>query len=168
MTVETRRALPQSHSRTAPEPGVSPEGAARVAFADIAQQPTTEADIDSAATVIVCITCRRPIDPEDFPRPGLAFADAVVEAARNTGVRVKRVRCLANCKRGLSAAVRREAGWTYIFGDLDPATAAPALIAGARLFARADDGVMPWRGRPQPLKTGLIARVPPDDYEEVE
>jgi len=27
---------------------------------------------------------------------------------------------------------------------------------------------MPWRGRPQPLKTGLIARVPPDDYEEVE
>ena len=139
-----------------------------MAFADIAQQLTTEAEIDSAATVIVCITCRRPVDPEDFPRPGLAFADAVAEAAKDTGVRVKRVRCLANCKRGLSAAVRREAGWTYIFGDLDPATAAPALVAGARLFARADDGVMPWRGRPQPLKTGLIARVPPDDYEEVE
>jgi predicted metal-binding protein len=118
--------------------------------------------------VIVCITCRRPVDPEDFPRPGLAFAAAVADAAKDTGVRVKRVRCLANCKRGLSAAVRREAGWTYIFGDLDPASAAPALIAGARLFARADDGVMPWRGRPQPLKTGLIARVPPDDYEEVE
>jgi predicted metal-binding protein len=97
----------------------------------------------------------------------LAFAAAVAAAAKDTGVRVKRVRCLANCKRGLSAAVRREAGWTYIFGDLD-ATAAPALIAGARLFARADDGVMPWRGRPQSLKTGLIARVPPDDYEEVE
>jgi len=139
-----------------------------VAFADIAQQPKTEADIDAAATVIVCITCRRATDPEDFPRPGLAFAAAVAEAAKDTGVRVKRVRCLANCKRGLSAAVRREAGWTYIFGDLDAATAAPALIEGARLFARAEDGVMPWRGRPQPLKTGLIARVPPDDYEEVQ
>jgi predicted metal-binding protein len=138
-----------------------------VVFADIAQQPENDAEIDAAATVIVCITCRRPADPEDFPRPGLAFAAAVAEAATDTGVRVKRVRCLANCKRGLSAAVRREAGWTYIFGDLD-ATSAPALIAGARLFARADDGVMPWRGRPQPLKTGLIARVPPDDYEEVE
>ena len=136
-------------------------------FADIAQQPDNDSEIDAAATVIVCITCRRPADPEDFPRPGLAFAATVAEAAKHTGVRVKRVRCLANCKRGLSAAVRREAGWTYIFGDLD-ATAAPALIAGARLFARADDGVMPWRGRPQPLKTGLIARVPPDDYEEVE
>ena len=139
-----------------------------MAFTDIAQQGENEAEIDAAATVIVCITCRRPADPEDFPRPGVAFAAAVAAAAKDTGVRVKRVRCLANCKRGLSAAVRREAGWTYIFGDLDPATAAPALVAGARLFARAGDGVMPWRGRPQPLKTGLIARVPPDDYEEVE
>jgi predicted metal-binding protein len=139
-----------------------------VTFADIAQQPDAEAEIDAAATVIVCITCRRPVDPEDFPRPGLAFAAAVAHAAKDTGVRVKRVRCLANCKRGLSAAVRREAGWTYIFGDLDPATAAPALITGAQLFARATDGVMPWRGRPQPLKSGLIARVPPDDYEEAE
>ena len=139
-----------------------------MAFAEIAQQPTIEAEIDAAATVIVCITCRRATDPEDFPRPGLAFAAAVAEAAKETGVRVKRVRCLANCKRGLSAAVRREAGWTYIFGDLDAATAAPALIEGARLFARADNRVMPWRDRPQPLKTGLIARVPPDDYEEVE
>ena len=139
-----------------------------MAFTDIAQQPRTEAEIDSAATVIVCITCRRPSDPEDFPRPGVTFASAVAEAAKDTGVRVKRLRCLANCKRSLSAAVRREAGWTYIFGDLDPATAAPALIEGARLFARADDGVMPWRGRPQPLKTGLIARVPSEDYEEVE
>ena len=139
-----------------------------MAFADIAQQADTEAEIDAAATVIVCITCRRPTDPEDFPRPGLAFARAVADAAKGTGVRVKRVRCLANCKRGLSAAVRRETGWTYIFGDLDPADAAPALIVGARLFARASDGVMPWRGRPQPLKRGLIARVPPDDYEEVE
>jgi predicted metal-binding protein len=139
-----------------------------VAFAEIAGQTDSEAEIDAAATVIVCITCRRPADPEDFPRPGLAFAAAVADAAKGTGVRIKRVRCLANCKRGLSAAVRREAGWTYIFGDLDPADAAPALIAGAQLFARAGDGVMPWRGRPQPLKRGLIARVPPDDYEEVE
>ena len=136
--------------------------------ADIVQPAMSEAEIDAAATVIVCITCRRPADPEDFPRPGLAFAATVADAAKGTGVRIKRVRCLANCQRGLSAAVRRESGWTYIFGDLDPATAAPALIAGAQLFARATDGVMPWRGRPQPLKRGLIARVPPDDYEEVE
>jgi predicted metal-binding protein len=139
-----------------------------VTFTDIVQQQDAEAAIDAAATVIVCITCRRASDPEDFPRPGLAFAETVADAAKGTGVQVKRVRCLANCSRGCSAAVRREAGWTYIFGNLDPGADAPALIAGARMFARATDGVMPWRGRPEVLKRGLIARVPPIDYEEVE
>jgi predicted metal-binding protein len=39
---------------------------------------------------------------------------------------------------------------------------------GARLLACATDGIMPWRGRPQPLKRGLIARVPPVNFEELE
>jgi len=139
-----------------------------VTFTDTLTNADAEAAIDAAATVIVCITCRRQSDPEDFPRPGLAFAGRVADAAQGTGVRVKRVRCLANCSRVCSAAVRRDGGWTYVFGDLDPTADAPALIEGARLFARAGDGVMPWRGRPQQLKRGLIARVPPIDYEEVE
>jgi predicted metal-binding protein len=39
---------------------------------------------------------------------------------------------------------------------------------GARLLARAADGILPWRGRPEPLKRGLIARVPPIGFEEVD
>ena len=39
-----------------------------------------------------------------------------------------------------------------------------ALIEGARLLAGAADGMMPWRGRPEVLKRGLIARVPPIDF----
>ncbi len=42
------------------------------------------------------------------------------------------------------------------------------LIEGARLFAHASDGLMPWRGRPEILKRGLIARVPPIDFVEEE
>ena len=40
--------------------------------------------------------------------------------------------------------------------------------AGPRLLARAADGILPWRGRPEPLKRGLIARVPPIGFEEVD
>jgi predicted metal-binding protein len=120
------------------------------------------------AVVHVCITCRRPSDPEDFPRPGAAFARAVAAAAAGTRIRVRRVRCLANCKRGLSAAIRREGSWSYIFGDLHPTTDAAALIEGATLLAGAEDGVMPWRGRPEPLKRGMIARLPPMELEESE
>jgi len=122
----------------------------------------------SLATVYVCITCRRASDPETEPRPGALLADATARAAAGSGVAVRRVRCLANCTRGPSAAVRANGGrasWTYIFGGLD-LDGARALIDGARLLAGAHDGVMPWRGRPEPLKRGLIARVPPLDFEE--
>ncbi len=43
-----------------------------------------------------------------------------------------------------------------------------ALIEGARLLADAADGILPWRGRPDMLKRGLIARVPPLDFQEVD
>jgi predicted metal-binding protein len=53
-----------------------------------------------------------------------------------------------------------------VFGGLEPERDGAALIEGARLFARAADGLMPWRGRPDILKRGLIARVPPIDFVE--
>jgi predicted metal-binding protein len=123
---------------------------------------------DAATTVFVCITCRRPGDGDDTPRPGAVLAAATEQAAAGSGIAVKRVRCLANCKRGLSAAIRHDGAWTYVFGDLDAAADAGVLIEGARLFAGTTDGLMPWRGRPEPLKRGLIARVPPFNVEDAE
>jgi predicted metal-binding protein len=92
----------------------------------------------------------------------MALADATAHALGDAAdVNVLRIRCLGNCNRGLSAAIRRERSWTYVFGDLDAERDGPTLIAGARLFAESTDGLMPWRGRPDPLKRGLIARMPP-------
>jgi predicted metal-binding protein len=119
-----------------------------------------------ATTIYVCITCRRPDDSEDAPRSGLKLARETKRAAEGTGLKVQRVRCLANCNRGLSAAMRRDGGWAYVFGGLEAERDAEALIEGAKLFARAEDGLMPWRGRPEVLKRGLIARVPPIDFPE--
>jgi predicted metal-binding protein len=129
------------------------------------------------ATVWVCITCRTAADlaqagavdsaaPEP-PRPGLLLAEATAAAAANASdISVQRVRCLGNCGRGLSAAIRCDHGWTYVFGGLDAARDGLTLIAGARLLAGAADGIMPWRGRPEPLKRGLIARIPPSHFRE--
>jgi predicted metal-binding protein len=133
------------------------------------QQPsvTDTAASTDAATIYVCITCRHPGEPESEPRPGAVLAAATAKAAEGGGVAVQPVRCLANCTRGLSAAVRCNGSWTYVFGGLD-AACGPALVEGARLLAGAADGIMPWRGRPQSLKRGLIARVPPLNFEELE
>jgi predicted metal-binding protein len=129
------------------------------------------------ATVWVCITCRTAadlakvgaVDPSapEPPRPGLLLAEATAGAAAHaTDISVQRVRCLGNCNRGLSAAIRCDNTWTYVFGGLDAARDGLALIAGARLLAAAADGIMPWRGRPEPLKRGLIARIPPIHFCE--
>jgi predicted metal-binding protein len=120
--------------------------------------------VATATTIYVCITCRYGADTDLAATPGAALADATMRAAAGTGITVLRVRCLANCKRGLSAAVRRNHAWTYLFGGLDTEYGAGALIEGARLFSHATDGVMPWRGRPEALKRGLIARTPPVDF----
>jgi predicted metal-binding protein len=141
-------------------------------------------DIGAAgrASVLVCITCRAATHPSDTPgadtpradapdadapRAGLALAEATAVAAANASdIAVQRIRCLGNCSRGPSAAIRCENTWTYVFGGLEPTRDGPSLIIGARLLALAADGIMPWRGRPESLKRGLIARVPPANFRE--
>ena len=138
-----------------------------MSLTDLPDKTVETAAQDRAETVIyVCTTCRRPEDPEDYPRPGATLAAATIRAAENSGVTVTPLRCLANCKRGCSAVLRRPDAWTYVFGHLDPAADADALVKGAQLLSRSPDGLMPWRGRPDALKRGLIARVPPLDFTE--
>jgi predicted metal-binding protein len=121
--------------------------------------------VAEAATIYICITCRGPDGIVRDPLPGELVAAATLAAARGSGVEVRPVRCLANCSRGPSVAMRSNGSWTYIFGGLD-ASCASALITGAQMLAAAADGILPWRGRPDALKRGLIARIPPLGFEE--
>jgi predicted metal-binding protein len=127
-------------------------------------QPKAAVRAETSITIYVCVTCRGGLPLDLVPVPGEVLSDATARAADGTGITVRPIRCLANCNRGLSAAMRREGAWTYVFGGLDPATGPDALIAGAKLFAHAPDGLMPWRGRPDALKRGLVARTPPFDF----
>ena len=139
-------------------------------LADTRDDADGEAQKSASTVIYVCTTCRRPEDPEDYPRPGAGLATATIRAAEGSGIAVQPLRCLANCKRGCSAVVRRidasAPSWTYVFGHLDAATDAQALVHGAQLLAQSADGLMPWKGRPEALKRGLIARVPPFDFSE--
>lgn len=130
--------------------------------------PVTKSAASADAPIIyVCVTCRPVGKPDSAVRPGAILAAATAHAAAGTEVQVRPMRCLANCTRGPSAALRCNGSWTYVFGGLD-VTCAEALVEGARLLAGAADGILPWRGRPAPLKRGLIARVPPIGFEEID
>ena len=127
--------------------------------------PPGDPDAESVVTVVVCSSCRHPDTPASeagTPRPGSLLAADTARAAEKSGVTVKHIACLGNCKRGLSAAMLKPGAWSYVFGGLNVDSGGD-LIAGAELFASSADGFMPFRARPESLKRGLIARIPTFD-----
>jgi predicted metal-binding protein len=121
---------------------------------------TAAHDGPGKVTIVVCSSCRDETGSEAQPCAGYLLGLATREAAINSDIAVRQVECLGNCKRRLSAALLREGCWSYVFGDLSH-DSGPDLVAGAALFAGASDGLIPWRGRPEALKRGLVARIPP-------
>ncbi|MER2509724.1 MAG: DUF1636 family protein [Amaricoccus sp.] len=124
--------------------------------------PMPAADPAEEVTVLVCSSCRLADAPAAEPRPGTLLVADARKAAEGTGITVREVACLGNCRGGLTAAVFRSGCWAYVFGGLEPGSGAD-LVAGARLFAGSGDGFMPFRARPEALKRGLIARIPHPD-----
>ena len=119
----------------------------------------------SDITIAVCITCRRPEDPDAVPRAGVGFAANVTEAAEGTGFRVVPVRCLSMCKRPAAAALLQKNGWSYAFAELNFDADAGALIDGAQQLLASPDGRLPVKSqRPAALQRAMTSRFPPFDY----
>ena len=58
-------------------------------------------------------------------------------------------------------ALSGEGRWTYVYGDLDPATGVETLLTFARQYREAPDGIVPWRERAEAIRKGVVARLPP-------
>jgi len=119
---------------------------------------------DPVKTLIyVCVTCR-PASPGAHAheeRPGARLHAALAALAESqSDLDVRPVECLSVCKRPCTIGFAGAGKWTYVYGDLDAADA-ELVLAGARLYAESPQGLIPWRRRPQALKTGVVARIPP-------
>ncbi len=117
-------------------------------------------------TLYVCSTCRRPEEPSEpkSERVGARLHRAVVEAAAGReDVTVIGVECLSVCKRPVTIGFAAAGKWTYVYGDFAATTseAAEAILAAAGQYAVAAEGLIPWRERPEALKRGVVARIPP-------
>ncbi|MBX9748806.1 MAG: DUF1636 domain-containing protein [Roseococcus sp.] len=118
--------------------------------------------MEERSTLLVCTRCRAAGDSPDAPRAGLTLLGVVQAAASGTGLRVAGVACLSGCKRGCVAALMAPGKVGYLFGDL-PADAAGAadLLAVARAHGARADGFLPRADRPERLRGGILARLPP-------
>ena len=119
--------------------------------------------VGSAPTLYVCVTCRTEGSDPDAARPGARLFGELTRAvaARGDDLRIEPVECLSVCKRPCTVAVAAPGRWTYVYGDLDPATSAETILDGVGLYACAPEGIVPWRERPQAFRTGVVARIPP-------
>ena len=114
-------------------------------------------------TRFVCTTCRDAgsAPDESTPCAGARLYANVLAATADPGIHVVPVECLSVCKRTCTVSFAAPGKWTYVYGDLPAETSAATILAGARLYAAADGGIIPWKERPDALKKGVIARVPP-------
>lgn len=128
------------------------------------EEKRVTAESMSMTTVTVCVTCRAEGEPA-LPmeaRAGRRFHDALAGALDGTAdVRLVPVECLSVCKRPCTLAISAPGKWTYVYGDFPADAGVGVLVDALRLYAEAPDGLIPWKLRPEALKKGVIARLPP-------
>lgn len=112
--------------------------------------------------ITICTTCRKAEAAPDY-RPGAVLADAV-EALQAPGIVIRRTQCLSVCTRACTAALSGTGQYTFLFGDLDPERHAKALVDMAQAMAGQPFGFVPWKLRPEALRSRIIARVPPPEW----
>jgi predicted metal-binding protein len=128
----------------------------------IAPSSTKDGERMAETTIYVCTTCRAADDTSEI-RAGARLLAALENSLidRPQSVRLEGVECLSVCKRPCTVAFASPGKWTYVYGDFTAETAPETILAGAELYSAADDGLIPWKMRPDALKKGVIARLPP-------
>ncbi|MGY6646794.1 MAG: DUF1636 family protein [Salinarimonas sp.] len=129
--------------------------------------------IESAqeACLSVCMRCKPPEwTGPDAERPGQRLAQAIAARLRDQSagsdaqpVRLRRIRCMSQCKRACVVAFSGAGRFTYLFGDLDPARDAEAVLEAFGLYRSRPDGFMERPERPEVMRAGILGRIPPLD-----
>ncbi|WP_066381700.1 MULTISPECIES: DUF1636 domain-containing protein [unclassified Anabaena] len=73
---------------------------------------------------------------------------------------IEAVECMSACNRSCVVAFAGAGKLTYMFGDLTVDDCASAVLECASKYYAKSDGLLPWSERPEPLKKGILARIP--------
>ena len=127
---------------------------------------TTPSGGDAAASprptgpvvISVCVSCKS----ADGLNAGAPMLEAIRAAlGESADVHVRPVQCLSVCKRPTTVAVSSTDGYSFVFGDMLPETAAEAVASFAASYRDSPYGLVPWRQRAEVLRKGMVTRLPP-------
>ncbi len=74
---------------------------------------------------------------------------------------IQSVECLSACNRPCVVAYAASHKTTLMFGDLPPLQSATAILQLAEQYHASSDGLVLRQERPDILKKGILARIPP-------
>ncbi|MBD2566814.1 DUF1636 family protein [Anabaena lutea] len=118
-------------------------------------------------TLFVCTTCGGKW--QDGKRVGESKGEQLLqqlqELAQNSELHnqfcIQGVECMSACSHSCVIAFTAEGKSTYLFGDLPVDGSTSAILEGANLYYAKADGLLPWSERPEALKKGILAKIPP-------
>jgi predicted metal-binding protein len=109
----------------------------------------------------ICMTCKAGLPVEEGTAPmGAQLYAAIAALPAPQGVEIIQVDCLSACNTGAAVALSAPGRWSYVYGRMTAENAADILL-GAEAYARAPDGLVPWRERPVIFRKQSLARIPP-------
>jgi predicted metal-binding protein len=118
-------------------------------------------------TIFVCTTCRRgtealePLEGRSGYRLHARLSRVLGPFTAGRALDVRPVACLSNCGEGCNVAFTAPGKWTYVVGNLDPEADAGGIVTFAEQHRGHPEGVPVWRDRPDSIRNGVAARVPP-------
>lgn len=121
-------------------------------------------------TLFVCTTCSSVW--KDGKRVGISGGEKLLQQLQQLHqdwelqrqFTIEAVECMSACDRACTISLASVGKYTYLFGDLSP-DASASEIAGvlecASKYYIHPQGLLPWKERPEPLKKGILAKIPP-------
>lgn len=120
-------------------------------------------------TVFVCTTCASiwKDGKREGKSGGQVFLEQLSKLAQTWELRgriqIQETECMSACSHSCTISFVAPGKYTYLFGDLpfsEEKSAVAVLECASQYYAK-PDGLLPWSERPEPLKKGVIARIPP-------
>ncbi|MDM9385715.1 DUF1636 family protein [Chlorogloeopsis sp. ULAP01] len=128
---------------------------------------TTKGTNIPSHTLFVCKTCATTW--QDGKRIGESGGQKLLQQLQNLSqdwhlkndFPIQEVECMSACNHSCVVAFAGTGKLTYLFGDLPIDNSASAILECASQYYAKPDGLLPWSERPEPLKKGILAKIPP-------
>ncbi|QXE24336.1 hypothetical protein B6N60_03041 [Richelia sinica FACHB-800] len=139
---------------------------AMIQMTDILQISQNTNSSKTSHTLFVCKTCASVW--QEGKRVGESGGQKLLQRLQDLAEKwelrdefpIQAVECMSACSRACVVAFVGKGKLTYLFGDLPVDHNGEAVLECASKYYAKSDGLLPWSERPEPLKNGILARIP--------